>query len=88
MIQRESQRTEWSTSREPHAALVDFLSQQLFSSSLLAALHAQPAPPLKLIPMPREVQAGKLLPLDRGILIRTGSRDAEDRFTAEDLRAT
>ncbi len=38
--------------------------------------------------MPREVHAGKLLSLDHGIVVRTGSRDAEDRFTAEDLRAS
>ncbi len=38
--------------------------------------------------MPREVHAGKLLSLDHGILVRVGSRDAEDRFTAEDLRAS
>jgi hexosaminidase len=61
--------------------------------ALLAAIaglqaHAQPAPVLKLIPRPREVHAGKLLPLNRGILVRVGSRDAEDRFTAEDLRAS
>ncbi|MGA9716880.1 MAG: family 20 glycosylhydrolase [Acidobacteriaceae bacterium] len=61
--------------------------------ALLAAIAcpptpAQTTPALKLIPMPREVQAGRLLPLNRGILIRVGSRDAEERFTAEDLRAT
>jgi hypothetical protein len=64
----------------------------LFAATLfflqLAPLQAQPAPALKLIPMPREVRAGKLLSLDRGILVRVGSRDAEDRFTAEDLRAS
>jgi hypothetical protein len=54
----------------------------------LAPLHAQSVPALKLIPMPRELQAGSILPLDHGVLIRTVSRDAEDRFTAEDLRAT
>jgi hypothetical protein len=53
-----------------------------------AQLYAQSVPVLKPIPMPREEQPGKVLPLARGILIRTGSRDAEDRFTAEDLRAT
>src|ERR1700761_1497246 len=52
----------------------------------VASLHAQPAPALKLIPMPREVHPDKVLPLARGILVRTGSSDAEDRFTAEDLR--
>ena len=54
----------------------------------LASLHAQPTPALKLIPMPREVQAGSILSLDHGFLIPTASRDAEDHFTAEDLRAT
>jgi len=54
----------------------------------LASLRAQPAPALKLIPMPREAKPGKQLSLDRGILVRVGSRDADDRFTAEDLRAS
>lgn len=49
--------------------------------------HAQPAPALKLIPMPREAHAGEVFPLDHGLLVRTGSLDAEDRFTADDLRA-
>ncbi len=53
-----------------------------------AALQAQPATALKLIPMPCDVQPGRLLSLNRGILIRTGSGDAEDRITVEDLRAT
>jgi hexosaminidase len=56
--------------------------------SPLAPLHAQSVPVLKLIPMPRELQAGNTLSLDHGVLVRTVSRDAEDRFTAEDLRAT
>ena len=56
--------------------------------SPLAPLHAQSVPALKLIPMPRELRAGSMLALDHGVLIRTASRDAEDRFTAEDLRAT
>ena len=60
-----------------------FLPAAVFLASL-APLYAQPASSLKLIPMPREVQAGKLLPLDHGILIRANSRDAEDRFTAGD----
>jgi hexosaminidase len=68
------------------AALFSFLAITLLAS--LESLRAQPAPALKLIPMPREVRAGKLLPLDPGLLVRTGSRDVEDRFTAEDLRAT
>ena len=36
--------------------------------------------------MPRQVQAGTVLSLDHGVLVRTGSLDAEDRFTADDLR--
>jgi hexosaminidase len=56
----------------------------LFAS--ITPLHAQPT--LKLIPTPREVHAGKLLSLDHGIVVRAASRDAEDRFTAEDLRAS
>ncbi|HZD76049.1 MAG TPA: family 20 glycosylhydrolase, partial [Acidobacteriaceae bacterium] len=51
-------------------------------------MQAQSVPALKLIPMPREAQPGKVLSLDRGIFVRVGSRDAGDRFTAEDLRAT
>jgi hexosaminidase len=73
------------TARVPRS-LIRLLNVTIFFALSFATLHAQPAPALKLIPMPREVQAGKLLPLDRGILIRTISRDAEDRFTAEDLR--
>ena len=65
-----------------------FFFAVLFLLPSLASLEAQPVPALKLIPMPREAQAGKLLPLDRGMLIRSNSRDAEDRFTAENLRAT
>ncbi len=72
--------------RASRAALFSFVAIAFLAS--LEPLRAQPAPALKLIPMPREVQAGRLLPLNRGILIRVGSRDAEDRFTAEDLRAT
>ncbi len=72
--------------RASRAALFSFLAIAVLAS--LEPLRAQPAPALKLIPMPREVQSGRLLPLDRGISIRVGSRDAEDRFTAEDLRAT
>ena len=74
-------------SRAPRGAGF-FLSAAILSVVQFASLHAQAVPALKLIPMPREVQSGKLLSLDRGILIRTGSRDAEDRFTAEELRAT
>src|ERR1700750_1860737 len=50
-------------------------------------LHAQPASGVRLIPMPRQVQAGAVLSLDHGVLVRTGSLDPEDRFTADDLRA-
>jgi hypothetical protein len=64
-----------------------FIATALLVTSL-APLDAQPAPALHLIPMPRQVQPGKVLSLDQGILIRTGSRNAEDRFTADDLRAT
>jgi hypothetical protein len=38
--------------------------------------------------MPRELQVSRIPSLDHGLLVRTGSRDAEDRFSAEDLRAT
>ncbi|HEY3989434.1 MAG TPA: family 20 glycosylhydrolase [Acidobacteriaceae bacterium] len=75
-------RTPRGAARFLFAAIVPFV----VSSAPL--LRAQPIPALKLIPMPREAQTGRLLQLDRGILIRTGSRDAEDRFTAEDLRAS
>jgi hexosaminidase len=60
----------------------------LFFLCPLAPLQAQPAPALRLIPMPRELQVSRILSLDHGLLVRTGSRDAEDRFSAEDLRAT
>ncbi|HEY1767010.1 MAG TPA: glycoside hydrolase family 20 zincin-like fold domain-containing protein, partial [Terracidiphilus sp.] len=73
--------------RAPRGAGWFFFAAVLFFASL-APVQAQPAPELKLIPLPREVQPGKVLPLGRGIVVRTGSRDAEDRFTAEDLRAT
>jgi hexosaminidase len=51
------------------------------------SLQAQSAPALKLVPLPREAHPGKVLPLGRGIVVRTVSSNAEDRFTAEDLRA-
>lgn len=73
--------------RAPRAAGRFLIAATLCLVSALS-IKAQQAPALKLIPMPREVQAGPLLQLDHGILIRTGSRDPEDRFTAEDLRAT
>ncbi|HEX6494242.1 MAG TPA: family 20 glycosylhydrolase [Acidobacteriaceae bacterium] len=64
-----------------------FFFAAILSLFPLPSLQAQAASSLKLIPIPREARAGKLLPLDRGMLIRTSSRDPEDRFTAEDLRA-
>ena len=51
-----------------------------------AALAAEPA--LKLIPMPREVQRATPIPLTHGLVVRTSALSAEDRFTAQDLRAT
>lgn len=43
---------------------------------------------LALVPMPREIRESTVLPLQRGISISTVSKDAEDRFTAEDLVST
>lgn len=40
---------------------------------------------LALVPMPREVHAGALLLLNRGVGVSTASRDAEDRFAVADL---
>jgi hypothetical protein len=74
-------------SRAPRGAGRRLFAALLFFA-LLVPLHAQGALALKLIPMPREVRAGKLLSLDHGIVVRAGSRDAEDRFAAEDLRAS
>src|SRR3954470_9822580 len=73
--------------RAPRGAARLFLTAiaSLLASS--APLHAQPAPALRLIPMPREVRAGDVLSLNHGVLVRTGSLDPEDRFTADDLRA-
>ena len=73
--------------RAPRGATRLFLTAIAFLFASLAPLHAQPAPALRLIPMPRQVQAGAVLSLDHGVLVRTGSLDAEDRFTADDLRA-
>ena len=75
------------THRAPRGAGWFFFAAVLFFAPL-APLQAQPASQIKLIPMPREAQPGKLLSLDRGIVVRGASRDAEDRFTAEDLRTT
>ncbi|HEX4582651.1 MAG TPA: family 20 glycosylhydrolase [Acidobacteriaceae bacterium] len=72
--------------RVPRGVLRLFFAVILFSAPL-APLRAQPAPALQLIPMPRQVRAGPVLSLDHGVLVRTGSLDAEDRFTADDLRA-
>jgi hexosaminidase len=74
--------------RAPRGAALFFLTAITGLIASSAPLYAQSAPALKLIPMPREVQAGKLLPLQRGIFIRSTSHDTEDRFTADDLRAT
>ena len=43
-----------------------------------------------LIPMPRELQAGAVLPIARGVRVvcSSCSGDAEDRFTAQDLEST
>ena len=76
-----------NTTRAPRRPAL-FLFVVIAFLSPLAPLHAQSVPALKLIPMPRELQEGSILPLDHGVLIRTVSRDAEDRFTAEDLRST
>ncbi|HEX6773935.1 MAG TPA: glycoside hydrolase family 20 zincin-like fold domain-containing protein, partial [Acidobacteriaceae bacterium] len=76
-----------SITRTPRAAS-RFLIAIICLCILARTATAQATPALKLIPMPREVQAAKLLPLERGILIRNASRDADDRFTMEDLRAT
>ena len=73
--------------RAPRGAARLFLTAIAFLFASSAPLHAQPAPALRLIPMPRQVQAGAVLSLDHGVLVRTGSLDAEDRFTADDLRA-
>lgn len=43
---------------------------------------------LALIPIPREVHERGALPLDHGVSVSTGSRDADDSFTVEDLIAT
>ncbi len=48
---------------------------------------AQSSAHLRLIPMPREVRDGRVLPIDHGLRVSTVSLDREDRFTAEDLRA-
>jgi hexosaminidase len=75
------------TDRFPYSPGRFFFAVILFSAASLASLRAQPAPALRLIPMPRQVHAGPVLSLDHGVLVRTGSLDAEDRFTADDLRA-
>src|SRR6201996_9575774 len=73
--------------RLPRGAARYFLTAAILLFASLAPLHAQPAAALRLIPMPRQVQAGPVLSLDHGVLVRTGSLDPDDRFTADDLRA-
>src|ERR1700759_3034363 len=73
--------------RLPRGAARYFFTAAILLFASLAPLHAQPAPSLRLIPMPRQVQAGPVLSLDHGVLVRTGSLDPGDRFTAADLRA-
>jgi hexosaminidase len=51
------------------------------------ALHATHVH-LALIPMPREIHAGTVLSLNRGISVSTTSRTAEDRFAVQDLVIT
>jgi hexosaminidase len=74
--------------RIPRGAARFFLTAIPLLLASLTPLQAQAAPALRLIPMPRELQVSRILSLDHGLLVRTGSRDAEDRFSAEDLRAT
>src|ERR1700745_3200720 len=71
--------------RLPRAAARPLLALTFLVAS--SAIHAQPAPALRLIPMPHEVHAGDVLSLDDGVLVRTGSLDPEGRFTADDPRA-
>jgi hexosaminidase len=74
-------------SLKPHR--IRWHSALLSTVVCIGATHAlaQPGPAIKLIPIPREVKAGTVISLDRGLLVRTNSVDPEDRFTAEDLRA-
>ncbi|MGO9257422.1 MAG: family 20 glycosylhydrolase [Bryobacteraceae bacterium] len=51
-------------------------------------LGQEAAASLPLVPMPREIRAGAVLPLAHGVAISTPDADAEDRFAAEDLIAT
>ncbi len=75
------------THRAPRGAGRLLLAALLLAAAALPPLRAQPGAALKLIPVPREVHAGESLSLEHGVLVRTGSLDAEDRFAAEDLRA-
>ena len=43
---------------------------------------------LALIPIPREIHEGTVLPLEHGISISTAGKEPEDRFAAEDLVST
>jgi hypothetical protein len=56
--------------------------------SIRAAFAQEPAAPQKLLPQPREVTWKSALLLQRGVRVIAAVADAEDRFTAEDLRET
>lgn len=61
------------------------------ASSILTLTHiaaAQQPTPLALIPQPRETRLVSTIPLTKGIAIEAPGGDAEDTFTAEDLKDT
>lgn len=69
--------------------LVLTLRPTLFSQSIPSASDRRSATRnLALIPMPREIHTGKLLPLDRGMSISAIGEAPEDKFAVKDLMGT
>jgi hexosaminidase len=62
-----------------------FCAATVFALGAIAQSTQDAAHPAFLLPMPREYSARGTLSLARGVSINTG-RDADDRFTAHDLR--
>lgn len=68
----------------PFAVATGF-AQNANSTSAQSPNAAAASSSLALVPMPREIHAGALLLLNRGVGVSTTSRDAEDRFAVADL---
>lgn len=73
------------------SALTVLREKLLLTTAILlvttSASLAETTAAVKLIPMPRDIHGGRMLPVEQGLRVRTLSLDADDQFTADDLRA-